>query len=475
MSAATPTPVIVDLDGSLVQSDTLLENVLLLLKQNPLLVFLLPCWLLRGKAVLKNRIAERVELDAALLPYNSEVIDYIHKARAEGRPCYLATGATEKTANAVSEHLQLFDGIFSTSTDSNLTGSRKAELLNQHFGEGGYTYIGNHAVDLKIWRHAEKAVIVSNSKTLEKKAASVCQQTQTIKPPRAGLKTWIKAIRVHQWVKNALLAVPLLTSHQWQNPEVLWLVVLGFFTFSLAASSVYVLNDLLDLAADRQHPSKCKRPFAAGLITLHTGIALFPLLLLLAFSLALMLPLPFLMALAVYYVLTLAYSFKLKRIIMLDTIILAALYTMRIIAGTLLIGVEFSFWLLAFSMFIFLSLALVKRYTELVMIRGEAGKQAIGRGYHAEDAEMVSSLGAASGYIAVMVFALYVNSEDVLALYTNPEILWLACPVLLYWISRVWIIAHRGQMHDDPIVFAVKDLQSLITGLCVLGIFGLAL
>lgn len=467
-------PVIVDLDGTLLHTDTLLENVLLLIKQNPLLVLLLPFWLLQGKAVLKNRIAERVELDAGLLPYNQAVLDWIQKARHDGHECYLATGAAEKTANAISDYLGIFDGIFSTTQDTNLTGSRKARLLNERFGEGGYIYLGNHAVDLKIWRHADSAVVVSSNNTLVRQAKRQCEKTEQIRPPRASLKTWLKAVRVHQWVKNALLVVPVLTSHQWRDPDIMLLVLAGFFTFSLAASSVYVLNDLLDLAADRQHPSKRNRPFAAGLISLHAAVALFPVLLLAAFSLALLLPLPFMLALAVYYALTLAYSFKLKRIIMLDTIVLAALYTMRIIAGTLLIGVAFSFWLLAFSMFIFLSLALVKRYTELVLLRDSDKQKTIGRGYHADDADMIASLGAASGYIAVMVFALYVNSPDVLELYQRPELLWLACPVLLYWISRVWLIAHRGQMNDDPIVFAVKDLQSIVTGICVLAIFAVA-
>ena len=468
-------PVIVDLDGTLTHSDTLLENVLLLLKGNPLMILLLPFWLLKGKAVLKNRIAERVALDVSLLPYNGDVLAYLRQARSEGHACYLATGAPAKTANAVSDYLQLFDGIFSTTDSTNLTGSRKAQLLNERFGEGNYIYLGNHAVDLKIWHHAGEAVVVSNSHLLLQQAQRLCGNARQLAPPKATLKTWLKAIRVHQWVKNALLLVPLLTSHQWQDPQLLLLAVIGFFCFSLAASSVYVLNDLLDLAADRQHPSKRKRPFASGVISLHAGVALLPLLLLLVGLLALLLPAGFVWALALYYLLTLLYSFKLKRIVMLDTIVLAGLYTMRIVAGTLLLGVDFSFWLLAFSMFIFLSLALVKRYTELLLLKDSERMKTAGRGYHAEDAGMLSGLGAASGYIAVLVFALYVNSPDVLELYARPQVLWLACPVLLYWISRVWLVAHRGQMDDDPIVFAVKDLQSLFTGLCVLAIFGAAL
>lgn len=467
--------VVVDLDGTLVKTDTLLESLLLLIKNNPFLVLLLPFWLLQGKALFKRRIAEETELDAASLPYNTAVLEYIKQRKKEGYACYLVTGAAEKIANTISHHVQLFDGIFSSSEKVNLTGSKKAQLLNDTFGAGQYEYLGNSAVDLKVWLYADKALVVSSSHSLVQQAKKVCTNVEIIHVEKASVKTYLKAIRVHQWVKNALLFVPLLTSHQWQDPATYLLLALGFLAFSLAASSVYVLNDLLDLPADRQHPSKRHRPFAAGTISLHTGFLLFPLLLIIAFSLLAFLPLAFAGALLVYYVLTLAYSLWLKRVIMLDTILLAALYTMRIIAGTLLIGVEFSFWLLAFSMFLFLSLALVKRYTELVMLRDKGGQKTLGRGYHAADAPMVAAFGAASGYIAVLVFALYVNNPDVKELYSTPAILWLTTPVWLYWISRVWLLAHRGQMDDDPIVFAVKDLQSIITGIVVLLIFGLAL
>lgn len=464
-------PVIIDLDGTLIKTDTLLESIMALLRTNPLWLLMLPFWLLKGKACLKNNIANKVDIDVKLLPYNQDVIEYIKTAKSHGHDCYLATGTVSKYAEKINDHLELFDGIFATSATTNLTGSDKALLLNEKFGVDGYIYAGNHTVDLKIWKSASTAVVVTHSKSLVSKVEKINNSVQHIEVESATFKTYLKAIRVHQWVKNALLFVPLLTSHNVTEIYLIILCVWGFIAYSLAASSVYVLNDLVDLDADRQHPSKSKRPFAAGTIPIIVGLVLFPCLLIVAFIIACFLPLKFIAALVIYYIFTLVYSFKLKRIIMLDTILLAALYTMRIIAGTLLIDVQFSFWLLAFSMFIFLSLALVKRYTELVLMINEGNNKVIGRGYHAEDASMVSSLGAASAYIAVMVFALYVNSPDVRILYSEPSVLWLACPILLYWISRVWIIAHRGEMHDDPIVFAVKDIQSLITGLCVLIIF----
>lgn len=465
-------PLIVDLDGSLIHSDSLLESLMLLLKQHFFSMFFLPFWLFKGKAYFKQRINQLAPLDAKTLPYNVDVLDFVRAQKAAGRSCYLATGSVLATAEAVNEYLQLFDEVFASDGQNNLTGSKKAALLNQRFGVGEYDYLGNHAVDLKIWQDCNQAIVVSAGDSLLKKAQQVCSNTQHIAVQAATVKTYVKAIRVHQWVKNALIAVPLLASHLYFTSDLLLACIIGFLAYSFAASSVYVLNDLLDLAADRQHATKCRRPFASGQLSIVSGIFLFPALLFAAFILAYCFtPLNFVYALAVYYALTVLYSFHLKRIVMLDTILLAALYTMRIIAGTLLIEVEFSFWLLAFSMFIFLSLALLKRYTELLSMQADGQETALGRGYHANDASMVASFGAASAYIAVLVLALYVDSSDVTELYKQPFILWLTCPIMLYWISRAWLLAHRGQMHDDPIVFAVKDRQSLFIGLLILLVF----
>lgn len=466
------TPLIVDLDGSLIYSDTLLETTMQLLKQNVLFLFLLPVWLLKGKANLKNQIASRVDLDVELLPYNEAVVDYVKAQHESGRKCYLATGTVKHIAEAIADNLGCFDEVFATTQEQNLTGSNKAKRLNERFGERGYDYLGNHRVDLKLWKHAKKAVVVSSDKALLEQAKKVSESAEWIQLKKPTLKTYIKAIRVHQWVKNALIFVPLLTAHAWQDESLIIACLLGFLAYSLAASSVYVLNDLLDLPSDRMHPTKKHRPFANGQISILTGIVLFPIFLVLSFSIAwAFTPLNFVYALLVYYIITVAYSFGLKKVIMLDTVVLAILYTMRIIAGTVLIGVEFSFWLLAFSMFIFLSLALLKRYTELVLVKESGAEKAIGRGYHATDASMVSGFGTASAYIAVLVLALYVNSPTVIDMYAQPFFLWLTCPVLLYWVSRAWLLAHRGQMHDDPIVFAVKDKQSLVVGAIVFAIF----
>ena len=467
------TPLTVDLDGTLSRTDTLLEALLLLLKQDFLATLLMPFWLLQGKAKFKQKISEHIVFDANGLVYNADVIDYIEKARLSERRVYLVTGADEAIATAVNEHLGLFDGVFCSDGEVNLTGSRKLAKLQQHFSEG-FEYVGNSSVDLEVWAGATVAMVVSPKVKLVEQAKLICQSVQSISVEKPSFKSYVRAVRVHQWVKNALIFVPLFTAHLWQDANVWITGLLGFLSFSLAASSVYVLNDLLDLNADRQHSSKSKRPFAAGLIPLEQAILLFPVFFISAFALTIILPIGFLIGLSAYYLMTVAYSFSLKRIVMLDTVVLAALYTMRIIAGTLLVAADFSFWLLSFSMFIFLSLALLKRYIELVHMRAEGKTTAIGRGYHSDDATMVSSLGTASGFIAVLVMALYVHSPEVQLLYETEQLLWLICPILLYWISRAWLIAHRNEMNDDPIVFAVKDKQSLFTGLVVATVFYLS-
>ena len=469
-------PLVVDLDGTLSKTDTLIEAFLILIKKNVFLIVFLPFWLLKGKAYFKQKIAAAIDFNAEGLIYNQDVVLYIEQARQAKRQVYLATGADKKIAEAVQAKFQLFDGVFASDGNVNLTGSKKCALLVETFGEQGFEYAGNSSVDLNVWNSASAALVVcASADDLVTKAKQVCQNIQVVDIEAATLKTYIKAIRVHQWVKNALLFVPLITAHLLSSEQAWTMAILGFFAFSFAASSVYVLNDLLDLAADRQHHSKSRRPFAAGTIPLENAALLFPVLFVAAFAIAVCaLPFGFIIALSVYYILTVLYSFVLKRIVMLDTVVLAVLYTMRIIAGTLLIQVAFSFWLLAFSMFIFLSLALMKRYTELVQMIADNKTSTVGRGYQANDAGMVSSFGTSSGLLAVLVLALYVHSDAVKVFYPTEQILWMVCPVLLYWVSRAWMIAHRGLMDDDPIVFAVKDKQSLVTGLLIALIFLMA-
>lgn len=454
-------PLCVDLDGTLIRTDLLLESAVLLLKQNPLYLLAYPLWLSRGRANLKHEIASRVQLDATTLPYDVRVLDALQAEQAR-RPVVLCTASNQALAHKVARHLGTFSAVMATEGTRNLSGDNKAAALVDRFGENGFDYAGNERRDLAIWRHARSGWVVNGSTGLAERAGKVCRVAMVL--PREGnaWHAWLRAFRLHQWLKNVLVFVPLLAAHLLMDPVALVRATLAFLVFGVCASSVYILNDILDLDADRRHPRKRKRPFASGSLPLAAGFVAAPLMTLAAFAAAYALEPRFALVLLGYYVLTLAYSFRLKQIAMLDVLVLAALYTLRIIAGTAVIEVGFSFWLLAFSMFLFLSLALVKRYTELGVQRKSGSDAARGRGYATSDYELLASLGSASGYSSVLVLALYINSTASADLYHRPHVLWLLCPLLLYWISRVWIIAHRGAMHDDPVVFAARDKLSLV-------------
>lgn len=467
-----PIPLCVDLDGTLIRSDMLFESALSLLRRNPLYLFSFVLWLARGRAHLKREIARRAEVDPATLPYDQRVVDWLRE-QAGTRPRVLCTASDASLAKGIAEHLGLFDEVMASDGETNLAGRHKGESLRQRYGDKGFDYAGNEHRDLHIWKHARKAIVVNARNGLARAAGEHCEVERVFEPDGGGLKVWLKALRLHQWLKNLLVFLPLFAAHRVLEPAALIHGIVAFFAFSLCASGVYVLNDLFDLDADRRHPRKRLRPFAAGTLPLVSGLAAAPLLTLAGLALALAVSLPFAGVLLSYYVLTLAYSLRLKRIVMLDVVVLAALYTVRIIGGAVAIGGGLSFWLLAFSMFLFLSLAMLKRYTELQSMQAAGKAQASGRGYAVEDVALIQSLGGASGYMSVLVLALYINSTASEALYRHQEVLWLLCPLLLYWISRVWLIAHRGGMHDDPVVFALVDRVSrVLLALCAIVVAG---
>lgn len=469
-AGGAPVPALcVDLDGTLLDSDILYESLLALLARQPLYLFLLPLWLMQGKAALKRQIAARVTLAPEHLPYNPQVLELLRNTTQ--RPRVLCTASDALLVAPIAAHLGLFERVMASDGEHNLSGTGKAKALVNAFGERGFDYVGNGKVDLAVWRQAAGAWVVNNDDRLARAAAEHTPvHAHWPAPPRAG--AWFKALRLHQWLKNLLVFVPLLTAHRFLDPEAVSQSLLAFAGFSLCASGVYVLNDLFDLSADRQHQRKRHRPFAAGRLPLLHGLLVAPLLTLGGLLVALACSPVFAGVLLIYYAATLAYSLRLKRVVMLDVVLLAGLYTVRIIGGTVAIDAELSFWLLAFSMFIFLSLALLKRYTELHAMLARGRTTASGRGYGVDDLPLLQSLGAAAGYIAVMVMALYINSPESIELYRNPKLLWFVCPVLLYWVSRAWVIAHRGDMHDDPIVFAATDRPSqvvaLLCALCAL-------
>lgn len=459
------TPLCVDLDGTLIHSDLLLETFLFLIKRNPLYLFLIPVWLLRGKASLKEEIARRVSLNASLLPYNQELLTWLTTQQEAGRAIWLCTASNHRLADLVAAHLKIFEGVLASSDERNLSGHNKSALLIEKFGDKGFDYCGNHHVDLAIWKNSQGAIVVNGHGKLAQAAERLTEVKGTF-PKKSGLiKLILKSLRLHQWAKNILVFVPLATAHQLGNPISVQHAIMAFFAFGLCASPVYLMNDMLDLEADRQHPNKRRRPFASGDLSLMAGFILVPMLLLGTILIASHLPMMFWLVLGSYFCVTVAYSFFLKNLVLIDTITLAGLYTIRIVAGAMAITVTLSFWLLLFSVFLFFSLALVKRYAELLTTQKLGGLKVIGRGYHVDDLPILQSLGTASGYLAVLVMALYINSPDVESLYSNPRRIWFLCVLILFWISRIWLKTHRGDMHEDPVVFALKDRISLMIGI----------
>lgn len=456
-------PLCVDLDGTLIRSDLLIESALALLARHPLTIFSMLVWLLRGKAHLKREIARRVELDPSALPYNDELVTWLSHQRPL-RLVVLCTASDMTLARPVANHAAVFDEVIASDGEINLSGSNKAKALVARFGDKAFDYIGNAPVDLAVWKHAHAALVVERGQTLSKAAARVSTVEKRFDVRSGGLKAWAKALRLHQWIKNVLVFLPLLASHRVLEIDAMAPSLLAFLCFGLCASSVYLTNDLLDLPSDRLHHRKRHRPFAAGTLPLAAGPVAALILLIAGFGLACFVSHQFVAVLLGYYVLTSAYSIRLKRIMMLDVVVLSLLYTTRILAGTAAMHTKPSFWLLAFSMFIFLSLAMVKRYTELLALQKKGEVTASGRGYDVDDIPLIQSMGSSSGYLAVLVLALYVDSTASMSLYDHPHYLWLLCPLLLYWISRTWAIAHRGVMHDDPVVFAVMDRTSQVLG-----------
>jgi 4-hydroxybenzoate polyprenyltransferase len=456
-----PVVLCVDLDGSLVRTDLLHESALLLAKRFPLSLFALPAALVRGKAALKAWIAERVSPQAALLPYNEPLLAWLRAEHAGGRHLVLCTASDRRHAQQVAEHLGIFDQVIASDGLTNNSSFLKSEALVRNFGAQGFDYVGNSAADVPVWKTARRAIVVGGE-PIRAAAARVAEVERVFAPEAAPLKTWVRGLRLHQWLKNLLLFLPLLGAHRWGDLPAVGLGVAAFFAFGMCASAVYVINDLFDLESDRRHPRKRLRAFAAGSISIPMGIGTALLLLAAAIGVALAVARDFALWLVAYIVLTKSYTFWFKSIALLDCFALAGLYTLRIVAGGAAIAQPVSFWLLAFSLFLFLSLAFVKRYAELVVLLGRGESGAHGRAYTAEDRHLLQSIGVACGVASALVLALYLNSEAVLRLYSHPERLWFALPPLLLWISWVWLRAARGQMHDDPVVFAVRDRASLL-------------
>ncbi|MGB0766515.1 MAG: UbiA family prenyltransferase [Phycisphaeraceae bacterium] len=458
-----PRPLVVDLDGTLVSTDTLHELLLEVAGHHPLTLPRVLLGLLGGKAAFKQAVARSAELDPEALPYRDEVLALIREAKAEGRPVVLASASHRATVESVAAHIDLFDAALASGAGNNLKGRAKLAAIRALLDERGwgeaFDYVGDDQADLPIWAEAHTAYLVDVCDRIRRGVAPTSEAIELVERRSASaLIEFARAARPYQWSKNLLLAVPLSASGQFGDRAIWLALVLSFVAFSLTASAVYLVNDLLDLRSDRLHPTKRHRPIAAG--RLAPMIALLGAFALVAGSFTLSLaalPPIFTQVLAVYLVTTTAYSLYIKGKVMLDVIWLACLYTLRIIAGGVAVGIVASEWLLGFTLFTFLSLAFAKRFCELRLMLSLGSEHAKGRGYRTDDLPLVQGMGIGAGYLAVLVFALYITSDAVSMVYDQPQILWLACPLILYWMSRLWLFAHRGKLKGDPLLFALSD------------------
>ena len=460
-------PLCVDLDGTLVRTDTLVETALSCLFRNPLALFRLPSWLAAGRAVLKQELAARARIDVALLPYNENLINFLRQEKAGGRKIVLATAADKQIALAVADHLGLFDEIIASDGVRNLKGETKAAVLVDRFGDRGFWYAGNDRADVAVWSRAAASIPVCASSNLTKLAAAASPIQAEFGDRRLQIRAIARSLRPYQWAKNALVFVPVVTSGTFADSSVWMAALVMFLAFSSTASGIYVLNDLADLDADRQHARKRKRPFASGDLSPIFGMIAAPVLVLSGWALADLMGSVW--VLIAYALLSSVYSFWLKEKPLVDVFILATLYSMRLFAGGQAIDQPVSFWLLAFASFFFLGLALVKRVSELIETQVSSVPR---RGYRSGDQSVLQQMGVATGFVACMVLALYVQSNEVAERYANPAVLWAIVPLILFWQCRLWLATLRGQMHDDPLVFAARDWVSravlVATGMTVL-------
>lgn len=466
-------PLVVDLDGTLTPTDTLHESIIQIIKRTPISLLQLPLVLLNGKAAFKDAIAGHADLDPGQLPWRHDLLDYLRSEKAKGRPIILATAAHTSIAKKVADYLGLFDKVLATESGQNLKSIAKLQAIRTEVGEK-FTYAGDCKADLPIWKSSSSAILVG---TDAKTTAEVKLHTfveREFSNEAASPKVWLRALRVHQWLKNLLLFVPLLTAFSFQDLSKLITMCIAFFAFSLAASGTYILNDLWDLGSDRQHPRKCKRPFASATIPIHHGLGISIGVLAMAFVLSAFVAPGFVLMLLLYVVLTTTYSWVLKTYVLIDVLMLSLLYTLRILAGSVAVAIPASSWLLAFSVFIFLSLALVKRCAELVSMK-EAGRDGTrGRDYRVSDLVVLWPMGVGAALSAVVVFGLFISAQETQTRYASPQMLWLVAIGLIYWLARLWIKTSRGEMHDDPVVYAIKDKGSRIVVLLMMTMMLLA-
>jgi len=464
-TATEAPPLCVDLDHTLIRTDLLYECLVLLAKRNVFAFLLLPFWLLRGRSYLKRQLAVRVQPEVHHLPFRRDLMNFLEEQKAGGRRLLLVSAADETLAKAVSERLGLFEEVIASNGHENVKGENKARALVQRFGKAGFDYVGDSKSDFAVWRSARRALVVTNSARFVRSVETMTQVEKVFPRSHSRFARLAKAFRVHQWSKNLLVFVPVITSHKIFDRHVLLGGLFAFLSFNLFCSGVYLVNDLLDLESDRRHPTKCLRPIASGDVSIFSAVLWAAVLLLGGVAIGLLCGADFLAVLAAYGIGNIAYSAWLKRIVMLDVVVLACFYSLRLLGGSAATDIVCSEWLIAFSVFFFFCLALIKRYSELRESLARTDNTKAGRGYMPIDFEIVGIFGAGSGLISVLVLVLYVMSPDVRMLYHRPALLLLLCPLFLYWITRIWIKARRGEVPEDPVVWALRDRTSYIAGI----------
>ena len=462
-------PLVVDLDGTLIRTDSLLEALFVLAKEHPRLLFVLPWWLVQGRARFKQRVAAASLPDARTLPYRDDLLRYLRERKACGRRLVLATGADARVACAVAGRIGLFDQVIASDGRSNLSGEAKRQALVAAFGERGFDYVGAGPRDLPVWRSARRAIVASSSAPLAAAVRRVTAVESVLGGGAPGIGTYLRELRWHHWVKNLLVFIPLLAVDRLTDADALAPALLAFVGMCLAASSIYLLDDFLDLPRDRSHPHKRDRPIASGEIPATDALIVLALLLLGTVAVALMLPTAYQVVLAIYFASMVAYVLRVRDLRIVDALLLGGGYTLRILAGSAATGIAVSVWVLVCSTLLFFSLALLKRFSELALAGVLVAAHAQSHGYEAGDAKMVAALGRVSGVGAMLVLALYPLAQPVAQL--NQWLVWCCCVLMLYWMHRLWLLAGEGCIHDDPVMFALKDRPSLVIGAVVLTLF----
>jgi 4-hydroxybenzoate polyprenyltransferase/phosphoserine phosphatase len=454
-------PIVVDLDGTLTPTDTLIESLIKLVKQSPINLMRLPLWLLKSRAGFKASLAAHVSFSAIHLPYCEPLLAYLREEKAKGRSIILATAAHKSIAEAVSTHLGLFDKVLATEAGHNLKGKAKLQAIEEKVGKE-FVYCGDSYSDLPIWEKAQAGILVGVSSHLAETVRRKVHIEREFPKEGAGLALWVQAFRVHQWLKNILLFVPVLTSFSFMKIAVLCTMTMAFLSFSFATSAIYILNDLSDLENDRAHPRKRLRPFASAKLPILHGVSVAGIALVLASIIALVVSKEFFLMLLLYLALSSAYTLLLKKYIIVDVLILSLFYILRILAGSTASGVVTSSWLLAFSFFIFMSLALVKRCAELVSLKQQGKNITEGRNYYITDLVVLWPMGIGAAMSAVVIFGLFISAPETKTHYATPDLLWLVAICLIYWLARIWVKTSRGEMDDDPVLYSIKDKNGLV-------------